>query len=391
LESPAERLVGKRNLRRSQILDAFRTNSPMSRIETARFLGLNLRTVSLMVDELVGQGLLNEHEEVRTTSGRRPTPVSLNIRAASVLGLDIGRKTATGVIMDLAGNILARHETPSSFSEDSAEQVHWLDKFTASVLAAHPGEFPPLAGAGLTAEGMIHRQHRSESYRQTAEPLRVHLEQTLGLSVFIEGDSRLAAIGEYWFGAETGVKNLAVINLSEGLGFSAFIDGRLCVGHRNWAGEVGHMPLGEPDIPCFCGSKGCLENTVSAAGLLRLAAGRSLSINSVEELAQLAKSGSPPALEIFSVFSKRLALAVSIIIELFNPEAVVIGGRLSHYADLFMDSVMRELKSLTVPYMLNATRITSSRLSENAITMGTCAIVLDQIFGTSHALVETLL
>lgn len=394
-ESPAERQAGKRQLRKGQILGLLRTSGPLSRVEIARALAFNLRSVSLLVDELVAEQLVLEQEGRRTASGRRPIPVALNPAAACVLGMDVGRSSTAAALMDLQGNLLARTVAESNFSADPREQAGWVADLAARFLAGQKkGDLPPLAGMALAADGLVHRQQLPQRLADAAEPVRARLETLLGVPVFSGSDSHFLALGEQWFGQARGVRHAAVFNLTDGLGLGVIIDGKLLSGSRGWAGEIGHVPLGEAGIPCFCGSTSCLENIVSGSGLVRMAkeegllAGRRAAAGTV---AELARKGSLPARRVFDRFARGLALAATLVIDLHNPEVVVFGGSLASCGDLFLETVNTELDRLAVPYIRAATRVCVSELGEDAVLLGACAAVLNQIYDTSHVAVETLL
>jgi predicted NBD/HSP70 family sugar kinase len=394
LDSPAGRVAGKRKLRKGLILNALRSGS-MSRVEIARHLAFNLRSVSLLVDELIADNLVTEQAGRTTPSGRRPIPVTLNASAASVLGIDIGRTSSVASVMNLDGTVHARTDVPSSYPSDPAQQTAWVLDFVASFLDAHRHIMPPLAGAGLAAEGLVFHQVRQTSYLQVAEPLRKKLQSRLKVPVAFDSDSRFLALGEQWFGRARGLTDFAVLNVTDGLGLACVLDGKLLSGRDGWAGEIGHVPLGQPGVPCFCGSRSCLENTASASGLVRMAIEAGIlkrrKASALDDLIAEARAGNGPALNLFDRFAQSLALAVTLVMDLFNPEAVILGGKLARHADLYLPAVQAELQRLVPPFVLRGTRLLVSQLCEEALSLGTCAKVLNQIYDTSHVKVDELL
>lgn len=378
-------------MRRGQILNVLRRKS-LSRGSIAEELGFNQRSVCLAVDELVSDGLVTEHDAWKSGVGRRPIPVSLNEHAACVLGIDAGRNNITTAVTDLLGNIIATDTSPSPEGLGSRQIAAAIEKSALSFLKRHGQYLPPLAGVGLAVEGIVYNQALQETYAQAAEPARARLESRLGVPVIVDGDSRFTALGEQWFGEAQGLRDVVVMNITDGLGMACMTNGTLVHGVRGWAGEIGHVPLGEPGIPCHCGATGCLENRASGSGILRMA--RAAGIRSrvtPQSLAVAARTGSAPARDIYDQFARSLAVGVTIAIDLFNPEAVVIGGIMSREQDVFLPAFESELGRLAVPRIQKHTKLIISKLHETAITLGACAKVFSHIYDTAGLNVEDVL
>jgi len=391
--SPADRQAGKRQLRKGQILNALRT-SMKSRVEIARELRFNLRTVSLLIDELIREGVVEEQPSRITTSGRRPVPVALRAGAACVMGIDAGRTHTQIKITDLSGSVLASVSRSSSRSRSESQHADAIEETVVGFLQENQRELPPLAGVGLAVEGVVYRRGLPEDYLGAAEPIRQQLERVLRVPVVVDSDSRFMALGEQWFGSAGGLSNVAVFNVTEGLGLACMQNGQVLYGQQGWAGEVGHVPLGDRGVKCFCGSTGCLENIASGSGIARLAqqAGLTGKVEATAaEVASLAGSGSKPALEIFDKFAGGLALAITLAMDLFNPGTIIVGGELARHSNLFLPAVEKELERLAVPRIRTSTPVLVSNLFEDAVTLGGCARVLHQIYDTAHVRVEEVL
>ncbi len=397
-DSPAERTAEKRRIRKHQVLDAIRRYGPIARVEIARRLGFNLPTVSGLVDELVDEELAIEREPRRTPIGRRPVPVTLNPHAACVLGVDIGKITTIGLIMNLAGTILGRLEKATPTFTSAAEQGAWVQGFVREFLGAHAHTLPPLAGVGVALPGFIYRPERAERHlTPEVEEIQRRLVEDLDVPVIVDNDAQMMALGALWFDetlkdpnnpAECQYQTFCVLNVGYGIGMGTVIDRALYQGFYGHAGEIGHVPLGEHGLPCYCGGHSCLENTASGSGVERMAREKGLfpegKIFSALDVADLARRGDTTALKIWQRFASALARAIGAVITLFNPQAVVLAGRYTACSDVFFNTLREELEHLTFPALLNETDILVSGLRENAGPLGTCACILHHIFSASH-------
>ena len=393
--SPAERTQEKRRIRKHQVLDCIRRHGPIARTEIARVLAFNLPSVSNLVDELVSEGLATEDAAKKTPLGRRPIPVVLNSSAACVMGVDVGKSATIGLLMNLGGTILGRQESSTPQGMTMEEQGVWVSRFARELLDAQSDTIPPLAGIGIGLPGVLHRPDRVNSLlAPEAEAVRSEVEKAIGVTVLVENDARMMAHGVLWFKRSQEWKTFAVLNLGVGLGMGMVIDRDVFTGFAGNAGEIGHLPLGQPGLPCYCGAQGCLENIVSGVGLERLAREAGLTLDgeapSARELATMAREGNPGALKVWATFADGLARGIGVIISLFNPQAVILTGRIGQSADLFLDEVRAQLHKYSLPAMTEGTQLMVSELRENAGPLGTCACVMQHIFSASHIPIESI-
>lgn len=386
--SPAARVRNKKQERFNLVLDAIRSFGPLSRMEIATQLGFNIRTITATVDELVREGLLVEDESKKAVIGRPPVPVSLNARAMAVLGIEIGIDYTIGVIMDFAGGILFRKEcTTPQWTRPEEHAVH-LKAFAQEMVEERRRKSPPLRGIGIALPGLYYSFDRTgRRIYDHIEAMRRTLQVSLGLPVFLEGDSRMLALGEMWFGPAVSFSDYAVVNISHGLAMGSIEEHRLYRGSQGHAGDLGHVKMGDPDVTCFCGGRGCLENVASISGIERMAAQAGILKGGLpakaDDVAELARDGNAMALEVFQRFSAGLARGLGAVINLTNPQAIVLSGRGSRYADVFEMNLVQELATQTLPAYLSSVSVLVSKLHESAVSVGTCACVLQQLFPTS--------
>jgi N-acetylglucosamine repressor len=393
-DTPAGRVLGKKEWRRSLILDAVRRSGPISRVDVARLLGLNMQTVARVIDALVSEGLLVEQPSIRNIIGRPPTPVVLNDNACCVLGIDIGPYVTTSLFMNLAGEVLTRREVPTADVQGADRLVAHLESFASQVSRE---THPPLSGIGvaMTTYTSFEPGPTGPILSPEATGIRQGLEKLFHVPVIVQDDSLMLALGELWFGKEKNLKTFAAVNISDGLGVGLIIDRHVYNGSRGYVGDLGHLQLGEPGPVCVCGCDRCLDKVASGSGLCRMAEEAGLLFEghppNADELAGMARNGHAKARAIFDRFGEGLALGIGTILTLLGPEAVIVGGRFSSYSDLFMESLQRELPKRTVRGYLSSAQIIVSDLHESAVSLGTGACVLNQIFGFSAVSAERII
>lgn len=395
-DTPADRVAEKRRIRKHQVLDVIRRNGPLPRVEIARLLGFNLPSVSSLVDDLLTEGLATEDQAIKTAIGRRPIPVVFNPNAAAVIGIDVGKTSTIGLLMNLGGAVLCRQEKPSPSPLDFTELPQFLERFVQDLIHSCVPETPALAGMAIGLPGLIYEptQPHVRQLFPKIQRLKDHMAELLGVSVIIDNDARMMAYGALRFGNASEHQCMAIVNLGYGLGLGLVINGSVYQGSHGHAAELGHIPLGDEGVKCHCGLERCLENIASGFGLERMARQREITRGghavTSAELAEMAREGEPRAQEVFARYAVALAHGLSSLINLFNPEVVVLAGRVSRAADVFLPRLLTEMKTGTYPIIHSETQIIVSDLFENASPLGACACVLHHIFSSAHITVESI-
>lgn len=223
-------------------------------------------------------------------------------------------------------------------------------------------------------------------------PLRDMLRQAFGLPVLLENDANAQAYGEYRFGAGKGARNLLFVTVSTGIGGGIVMDGRIYHGASGAAGEVGHLPLDPAGPPCGAGHPGDLEAMASGLAiarearaalqrgrcpvLRRLAAeGREVSAETVAEAAAL---GDADAAEIIERSGRYLGMGLAGLVNVLNPDTVVLGGGLTNIGDRYLAPAREELARRAFPQALADVRVAIGSLGERAGALGAVALMAEQ-------------
>src|SRR5438067_1044952 len=256
-----------KRLNERTVLEAIRTGAPISRAEISRRAGISKPTVSQALQSLLGAGLVRQAEG----DGGRPSYGALFFEpvpdAAVVLGLDLGARFLRGAICDLRGEIRARHDVELAGVEAGAV-LSGVRALASSLVAASglPPELLDHAVVGVpgvvASDGTIRLTHFSSL---EGRPLQPELEELLGLTVTLENDINLAALGEHWFGIAEGVDDFVFVSIGTGLGAGLVLRGELHRGHHGAAGELDYALAGlDHDVDPCAGAVSVLAAQLSA-------------------------------------------------------------------------------------------------------------------------------
>jgi len=390
--TPAERSIEKRRLRKHAVLNEIRIHGPLSRADISKSLGYNLPSVSSLVDELVADGLVLEEQARAIPRGRRPIPVLLNENAAAVLGIDLGRTSTIGLLLNLRGRVLVRFERKTPSLKTVKAHANWAIDVAEKILLKSGDALPPLAGIGVALPGLVMKGHASKSAPQNlSETIQGELRERFGVPAFVENDARMMALGSLWFGAGRDFTDFIVVNIGHGIGMGVVVNGRILNGKQGFAGELGYLPLGDPGIDGYLDRPRALENVASGAGLIRKAALVGIQVDDASQLADLARKGSAAARRVFDEFAEALGLGIAAAMNIFDPQAVILSGRVCRSSDLFFNKMRETTRVHALPPIWETTNIQLSTLDVDLGPLGAGASVLHQIFHNEHVGVDDVI
>jgi glucokinase len=312
------------------------------------------------------------------------------------VGIDIGgTKMAAGVV-DGQAHILSRYETrqhagqPPEAVIEAAEQA-----FHAALRGAGLAE-RDVVGAGVGFAGHTHGRAgivltSSNLPAWDRMPLRDVLASRVGIPVALDNDCNAAALAEHRYGAGRGSRHMVYITFSTGVGAGIIIDGRLYQGHTGTAGELGHTVVDVDGRRCSCGKRGCLMSWACGMALAERAAeriqagedtvlcdmaGAARGSISGEMVAEAARRGDRVARELIQLTGTYLGVGLSTVVQLLNPEVIVLGGGLTRIGRLLMDPCLQALRENVHPVVADSARIVPSHFGEDVGLVGAAALVL---------------
>ena len=382
------RLNTIRDINRQIVLNYVRDRSPISRAEIARQTDLHRSTVSVIVDELVDDGTIEEIGSGVSTGGRKPTLYKLRSGEPAAIAIDLTPRTTTIALADLAGNFLEKELFSTSpdiefMSSQILDRVKKLSKCSGNEGIE----------IGFSVPGLVD-QRLGEIYHVPYFDWRnwsicSQIEAAAGSKVTVENDANATALAELWFGHEKVRKTdtFLMILVGEGIGTGIVFDGQVFRGEKGAGGEFGHMIAGDnAPVECSCGSRECWEAYASEKALLAryraLLAGDSMKQGSVEisDIVELAMNGEKHAAQALTETVHYLANGISNLIVGLSPQVVVVSGRVTRAWDL-IEAEMARVAERSVLAGLPPTVLMPSSLGDSPTLIGAVGLVLARKFG----------
>lgn len=246
-----------------------------------------------------------------------------------------------------------------------------------------------ILGLGLNLSGRINYAtgYSYSFFHFNEDPLSQVLERELNIKTYLENDSRAMAYGEFNCGVVKEEKNVLFLNLDYGLGMGVMINNELYYGKSGFAGELGHIPLFNNEIICQCGKKGCLETEASGRALIsmfkeKLLAGSSSVLNKkatddiqMQDIINAANNDDVLSIELLAKIGEKLGRGIALLINIFNPELVIIGGALAATGEHLHLPIKSAVNKFSLSLVNTDTQLKTSKLGEEAGVMGACLLV----------------
>jgi predicted NBD/HSP70 family sugar kinase len=339
--------------------------------ELARVTGLAPATVSNIVRELAGAGLV----DTEAGSGRRGSSVQLARGAGVVAGVDFGHSHVAVGVGDLAGRMLAERRVALDASTAHDKALAMASELLAE-LSDGMGDLRQV-GMGLPApvnEEVI----RSSAIFPGWEGVnaRAAAEETFRAPVHVENDANLGALAEHRRGVGRGHSSSVFVKISSGVGAGIIIGNELFHGAGGTAGEIGHLTLDEQGPLCRCGSRGCLEAYTSTVNVLAMLAGQ-LPGTDLEGVVAAAHDGNVSAQRALEDAGLHLGWGLASIVNLLNPEVVVVGGDMARAGELLLESARIGLRRHALDSVA-LTPVMASELGERASLVGAVLIAAER-------------
>jgi glucokinase-like ROK family protein len=387
-----------RNINRSIVLNKIRLNSTISRAEIANLTGLNRSTVSNIVNSLIDDGLVWESELQDSTGGRPGISLSLNPDGGAVVGVEIGVDFFSAVLTNFTAQVLWRNRFDHAEDEPQVSLIEKTEALISEALDYGRSHGLRPLGIGLGVPGLVDTKLGKLVFAPNLHwkeiPLRLILINRFQLPVFVENEANSGAVGEYFYGAAHGKEDFIYMSTGIGLGGGIMIGGKLFKGSNGFAGEIGHITIYKGGEICGCGSRGCWETYVGPRHIIKhirqtLEEGGSsvikdlldgdLSRLTVDTVVEAAKANDKIALSALQEVGIHLGVGISNLINIFNPELVVVGGTLSPASPWLIPIIQDQIRENALQPLAETVKIIPSQLGVDSCVMGAVAIVLDDI------------
>lgn len=362
-----------------RILDLVARGAARSRVDLAEELGIAPSTVGLRVKALVDSGLLHERGDGDSRGGRRPRILALPEDAGVVLSADLGGQHARIGVHSLSGALLRARTIPVELTAGPEPTLAAIadvfdDLLGSDTLRAIGMSLP---GPVDIAAGTVHQPSRMPGW--PGFRVDAHLRARYGVTVAVDNDANLAALGEHR--ARFGVVGHSItVKAGTAIGSGIIVDGRVHRGATSAAGDITHTRIdGSGDIPCSCGNTGCLETVASGASLVRQMRERGHDgIATVADVLALARDADPEATTLVRTAGTHLGQALSGVVNFFNPAAVFLTGSMSS-SEPFIAAVRSRVYEACHPLATQRLRIEAAETAADAVLLGAARWALDNL------------
>jgi len=390
-----------RDHNRALILRLIRDAGPTSRAELARLSRLSKPVVTDIVDGLIRFKLVKETTKGEAVLGRKPILLDINREALWVMGIDLSRNHVDLLITDLLGEPQRKMSRRVSFEDEDAGYPERVVKYVTDIIRDSGVDPARIAGIGIGYPlPLSHAQRMIVSEGQVVGWKTVRLKELIqkefDVPVYLDNDANVAALYEKWYGQASEFKDFLFVLVGNGVGCGIVIGGNIYRGTHGIAGEIGHMSI-DPNGPrCLCGSRGCLETLVSVPRLLSLVleedvkAGREGGVPTLEQICERAARGDAVVVDKIREMSEYLAIAITNLVNTFNPEAVVVGGAMARLGESLRTPLLGALASRAHPLFADKTKVVLSNYSEEAVARGAAMLVIESFFQNPQRYVPEL-
>ncbi len=367
-----------------QVVAALRRAGPSTRAELGEGLSLSRASVSAALASLTRAGLVAEHPATTTESrvprGRPPTLVSLTRQAGIAIGVDLGRRHLRVAVADLGHTILAERAERFDVDFHPTEALDEVCHLVTAVLQDAGAEASEAVGVGLGLPAPLDADGRPVNLsippgwlgHQPAEELRARLN----LPVSADNDANLGALAESQWGAGRGCGAILYIKAATGIGGGLVIDGQVFRGAGGTAGEIGHTTVDDSGAVCACGNRGCLELRAGGAALVAQLAQTDVHVNGLPALVAKAREGHLGCRRVLADAGEAIGFAVAAVVNVLNPELVVLGGELGEAGELVLESLRGRVRRNALAPAAGETKIVAAALGERAEVLGAALLVL---------------
>ena len=392
----------KSSLLKKRIITFYIYNGNSTITELAKVLDLSIPTVTKLVEEMCQMGLVNSSGKLETSGGRHPLLYGLNPDACYFIGVDIRRYALNIGLINFTGELIEKQSFTDFAFENTMSGLDRLCDKIRTFIDSLIVDKSKILNICVNVSGRVNPESGySYSWFNFGEiPLSQLMTDKVGFPVSIDNDTRAMTYGEYLRGNLSDKKNLLFINMSWGLGVGIIINGKIYSGMSGFAGEFGHIPVFDNGVICHCGKKGCLETEASGCAIYRhlverVKAGEKSILSerienneyiTLEMIIDAINREDSLCIELLEEAGYELGKHIAGLMNLFNPEMVIIGGVLSSVEDYLTLPIKTAIKRHSLNMVNKDTLVKISSLRERAGMIGACMLARSRVLDINNSL-----
>ena len=381
---------------KKQLLSLLRTDGFKSAPELSKSLRTSLPTCIALLNELIASGYIRNFGIGESSGGRKPSLYGLPEDGYYVISCDFARFSANMSIIDCNQKFVTKILEIDTHIDDP-QLVDKLHKAAIQLSADHNIPNERIYGLGVDMPGLINSKTgvnytiKDKRHQNISRDLRLRFNKP----VYIDNDARMHAFGEFYFGAAKDYKDAIIIHWSWGLGLGIFVNGQICHGKNGFAGEFSHIPIVENGELCICGKRGCLETIASSNTIMRRVKQAIIDkeISSLisqfeqdpekvtpEDVINSARQGDEFCISLLNEIGTAMGKGLAYIIQLLNPEVIVLSGPLSKAKQYVLSPIQQSLNRFCLEKISESTLLVISDMGDQSALLGTAEMIFQKVF-----------
>ena len=391
--------IERKNQRfRLKLVKALISESGMTNAAICRHLKISAPKTLELINNLAQTGILEQNEKGSSIGGRKPILNKLKSDTFFMLSVEVELFRVKMTIVDNTHAFIHSASSPFLLTKDWSSVEH-LNQLLTDFVTVSGIAWKSILAIGISMPGLINNKDgRNHTYMTKADgqmPLQDYIATQFDKPVFIINDVKSAAIAELKFGSAKGRKDVLVILMDWGIGLGIIMDGQLRNGAAGFSGEMGHMPFVENGALCYCGKKGCLETVASGIAMAKMAkegiqSGQDSLLNNLSEreieniepqlVIDAANDGDQYAISILSNTGEKLGKGIATLIQLFNPELIILGGKIAAASQYITTPIQQAINTYCMTQLRDIVNVELSQLGADAGAKGIAHIVFERYF-----------
>ena len=383
-----------------KILNLLWEHGELSRIELAEYSRLNKKTITNIANELLENQIIKPCGYKKSDAGRRQQLLEINAERSYHIGLDLGPTHIYCLIVDFKGKVITEENVELRINMEPELIIKMIINLLHSVIKQSGLDFSSISSLGFGVPGFINRETSVSISSENIPgwnniPLKEIMQKEVDVPFYIEDSSRTMALAEHWFGAGRNINDYIVFDLGYGIGCGIFIDGNLYMGSNFKSGEIGHTIVKPNGPKCICGHRGCIESVASGKAIADIAI-EQLKNNSDSTLMKLCNGdiekitardviiasdlGDKLSIQILKEAGQYIAIGVINALHFFNPQTIVLSGRLILSGNVLFDTITEFIKENSMKEIYDDVKIARSNMGPRSSALGAALLHLQEFF-----------
>ncbi|MDQ0857614.1 ROK family transcriptional regulator [Bacillus sp. V2I10] len=355
------------------VLDILKNKSPISRIEIARLAGMSPTSITRIVNELQFQGFVRETELVTSGVGRKATLLEVCGNVLYTIGVEIDKSIIKIGIVNYVGEIESLHKYNRNELESYDETLQKVNINVKSIMDRNGIPETKIIGLAIGLPGYVDYKNGvvkvSDQLKWKDVNLADDLKKLTSFDVIIDNELKMKVVAENFIGKAKNSQNCILLGIGSGIGSAIILNGEIYRGESNNAGEIGHTVIDPTGNVCNCGKIGCLATYISEGAIL--ADSRKVKeIPSIDDVFHSYRNREPWALNIMDRASTYIALAISNILCLYNPEVIILSGNTIEKLPEMKQAIEQKCELYIWEPLKQTVQIVYSELSEHGVVLG---------------------